>query len=141
MTGKHVTFDVDLGDTVDKLKMKIEDKEGTPVDQQRLVFNNKVLENDRTLSSYGIQREYMINLSLYVRGGGGDGKMIQYILMFYIIAFVYINLQTLFAVLLYQPYQTHLEMKSRPTMVPMTDLWVLKVVMLMIRPLFGNGRE
>ena len=73
---QHVAIDVDLGDTVDKLKMKVWDKEGVPISKQRLVFNGTVLENDCTHSSYGNQREYTINLSLNVRGGIGGGKMI-----------------------------------------------------------------
>ncbi|CAH8520881.1 unnamed protein product [Heterobilharzia americana] len=69
LTGKEIEIDIEQTDKVDRIKERIEEKEGIPPQQQRLIFSGKQMNDDKLIQEYKIQGGSVIHLVLSLRGG------------------------------------------------------------------------
>ena len=73
-SGKTISLGVDGSDNIETVKQKIQDNEGIPSDQQRLIFFGKRLEEDRTLAEYNIKETSTLLLLDRIRGASRPTK-------------------------------------------------------------------
>jgi len=71
LTGKEVELDVEVSDTIVRIKERMEEKEGIPPVQQRLIFGGKQMHDEKTAKDYNIEGGSVIHMVLALRGGGG----------------------------------------------------------------------
>jgi ubiquitin-large subunit ribosomal protein L40e len=88
-SGTAIILDVEPTDMIDVIKLKIFDQTGIPVEQQTIVFANKILEGGRSLADYNIQKEG----TLYLTFPGTSSVPIPFGMV--IVAFILIAILTI----------------------------------------------
>ena len=68
LTGKTIVLDIDPCDTIENINNKINEKEGIPQDHQKLIYKGTILNPERTLADYNIQKNSTLHLILPLRG-------------------------------------------------------------------------
>jgi len=69
LTGKEIEIDIEPTDKVERIKERVEEKEGIPPPQQRLIFSGKQMNDEKTASDYKVQGGSVLHLVLALRGG------------------------------------------------------------------------
>ena len=69
LTGKEIEVDIETNTKVEVIKERVEEKEGIPPTQQRLIFSGKQMSDEKTATDYKIQAGSVIHLVLALRGG------------------------------------------------------------------------
>jgi ubiquitin C len=74
LLGNTITLEVETSDSIQDVKLKIQDKQGIPSDNQILIYSGKVLKNENTLSDYNIEKDSTLHTGIKILGGGLDGE-------------------------------------------------------------------
>ena len=69
LTGKIITINVEISSSIFNVKEIISEKEGIPIDQLRIIFSGKQLQDNHTVEYCNIQNESTIHMILHLRGG------------------------------------------------------------------------
>eukprot|EP00027_Filamoeba_sp_ATCC50430_P008198 CAMPEP_0168558402 /NCGR_PEP_ID=MMETSP0413-20121227/9954_1 /TAXON_ID=136452 /ORGANISM="Filamoeba nolandi, Strain NC-AS-23-1" /LENGTH=78 /DNA_ID=CAMNT_0008589527 /DNA_START=110 /DNA_END=346 /DNA_ORIENTATION=- len=69
LTGKEIEIDIDPNDKIERIKERVEEKEGIPPPQQRLIFGGKQMADDKSAKEYNIDAGAVLHLVLALRGG------------------------------------------------------------------------
>merc|ERR1711994_645283 len=69
LTGKEIEIDIEATDKVERIKERVEEKEGIPPPQQRLIFSGKQMNDEKTAQDYKVQGGSVLHLVLALRGG------------------------------------------------------------------------
>lgn len=69
LTGKTISVDCEPDESIESLKAKINEKEGIPPEEQRIIFGGKQLDSLKSLSDYDIEEDSTVHLVLRLRGG------------------------------------------------------------------------
>jgi len=69
LTGKEIEIDIEPLDKVERIKERVEEKEGIPPPQQRLIFSGKQMNDEKTAADYKVQGGSVLHLVLALRGG------------------------------------------------------------------------
>ncbi|CAF2503765.1 unnamed protein product [Rotaria sp. Silwood2] len=69
LTGKEIEVDIDGTDKIERIKERVEEKEGIPPPQQRLIFGGKQMLDDKTVNEYNVTAGSVLHLVLALRGG------------------------------------------------------------------------
>jgi len=69
LTGKEIEIDIEPEDKITRIKERVEEKEGIPPPQQRLIFGGKQMVDEKTAVEYGIEGGSVLHLVLALRGG------------------------------------------------------------------------
>ncbi|KFO28213.1 NEDD8 [Fukomys damarensis] len=71
LTGKEIEIDIEPTDKVERIKERVEEKEGIPPQQQRLIYSGKQMNDEKTAADYKILGGSVLHLVLALRGGAG----------------------------------------------------------------------
>jgi len=77
LTGKTVSIEIEEGESIEDVKAKIAEKEGIPVEQQRIIFGGQQLQDGKTVDDYNIGDDATLHLVLRLRGGGGVKSVVE----------------------------------------------------------------
>ncbi|KAL2832895.1 ubiquitin-related domain-containing protein [Aspergillus cavernicola] len=69
LTGKEIELDIEADYKVSRIKERVEEKEGIPPVQQRLIFGGKQMADDKTAQDYSLEGGATLHLVLALRGG------------------------------------------------------------------------